>query len=89
MGRTAPLEQGTSQQMGGRSCLLYNSVIVTNDHYILLGEKDNLEASITLYYENTWLRPALAIPCPAVVSCDMKKMKARESNHQKSSPTPS
>lgn len=47
MGRIAPLEQGTTQQMGGRSFHLYLSVIVINNHYIL-GEKDYLDANTTL-----------------------------------------
>lgn len=49
-GRTAPLEQGTTQQMGGKSCLLYDSAVVINDHRILLGEKDDMEANTTLCY---------------------------------------
>lgn len=83
--RRAPLEQGTTQQMGG-SWLLYDSAIVVEDHYILPGGTDNLQANTTLYYENTWPSPALPIPCLATFSCDVKMTKASESSHQKGSP---
>lgn len=75
--RRAPLEQGTTQQMSGRSCLPYDSAIVVENHYILPGGEDNLQANTTLYYENTWPSSALPIPRPAAFSCDVKMTKAR------------
>lgn len=87
MGKIAPLEQDTAQQMDEEAVFCTTqllSPVVT----IVFGQKKTfLEATTSLFYENTWLRSALPIPYPAVVSCDMKKRKARESSHQKSPTT--